>query len=157
MDDYMLFDQAIELRSQGKLNKCIIILKTLADKYDEDGVINYELAHTLHQNKQYYNSVKYFERALDDELTRETELIAYQKFSLSLIYSKEYRRSSEILFKAIQKFPEELIFQILYGVVQQFSGNSDSAAKIFLEIISKTEDPRLLEYKEILSNLSDRV
>lgn len=158
MNKIDLLQQAIHLRSDGKLNESNELLKRLAEHHPNDAYINYQCAWSFDVLGQEFQAVPYYEKAIQGNLNDEDLANAYLGLGSTYRALGEYENSRITLEQGLKQFPYNLAIQVFYAMTLFNLNEHERAMELLLKNIATTSsDPDVQKYKNAIEFYSDKL
>ena len=153
-----LFQQAVELRQSGKVKEALNIFIELLNDHPEQAEVNYQCAWCCDLLGEESSAVPYYEKALALGLTDESSKGAMLGLGSTYRTLGKYEQSKKLLEQAIERFPDELHFQVFYAMTLYNLQEHAKAMDILLKCITKSsQNEDILAYKNAINFYADKL
>lgn len=113
--------QAIEMRRDGSIEDSIKVLESISDK---NGRVYFECAWNYSVLDNAHEAIKYYELAIELELSGELKQRAYMDLGFNYFALHRYEEAEQILFNGIGEFQDSQAFRAMLAVVRYKLGDS---------------------------------
>ena len=150
-------NKAIKLRENGKLKEANSLLLLLVNEFPDDAYINYQCAWSFDVLGLEKEAIPFYEKAIEIGL-RETDLIeAYLGLGSTYRTIGEYRKSKELLQRAIRKYDDNSL-KVFLSMTLYNLGEHTESMRILLRIVAETSsDKSILDFKKAIVYYSDKL
>jgi tetratricopeptide (TPR) repeat protein len=150
--------QAIQLRSEGKLEESNEILKTLVSNNPHDAEINYQCAWSFDVLGKEADAVPYYEKAIQIGLNDENALGAFIGLGSTYRTLGEYQKSKNTFETGLARFPDNNALKTFYAMTLYNVDEHAMAMEILLNCLVKTTtDEDIASYKKAIHFYSDKL
>ncbi|MBE1554192.1 tetratricopeptide repeat protein [Sporosarcina limicola] len=151
-------EEAIQLRSEGELDKSNELLADLIADFPDDALVNYQYAWSFDVLGLEANAVPYYEKAIQLGLNKRDELGAFIGLGSTYRTLGEYNKSKTTFEKGIKHFPENNALKIFYSMTLYNVGEHSKAMETLLTCLSQTtNDSEILSYKKAIEFYADKL
>ncbi|WP_040226307.1 tetratricopeptide repeat protein [Bhargavaea cecembensis] len=151
-------EQAVRLRSEGRLNESNEQLVRLAEQHPDDARINFQCAWSFDVLGQEAAAVPYYERAIaaglpDEDLKRALLGLGSTYRSLG-----DYEKSAAVFNRGAEVFPEDRALQVFRAMTLYNLGEHARAMELLLRnLADTTSDGGIRSYGQAIRFYSDKL
>ena len=158
MNEIVLLQQAIHLRTEGKLQESNRLLLTLVEENPNDANINYQCAWSFDVLGQESEAVPYYKMAIQGNLNEEDLANAYLGLGSTYRALGEYENSKHTLEKGLRRFPHNLAIQVFYAMTLFNLNEHERSMELLLKNLAATSsDPQIQKFKDAIAFYSDKL
>ena len=129
-------EEAIQLRSEGKLEKSNVLLSNLVSEFPDDALVNYHYAWSFDVLGLEADAVPYYEKAIQLGLDETNAMGAFIGLGSSYRALGKYDKSEIVFEKGIEHFPENNAMKTFYAMTLYNVGEHREAMEILLTCLS---------------------
>ncbi len=130
--------KAVRFREYGKVDEALKIVLNLLKEDPDDSCLNYQCACCYDLLGEEVLSTGYYEKAIENKLEGDDLEGAYLGLGSTYRFVGKYEESKKLLEEAILKFPDNLEFEVFYGMTLYNLKKYEKAMEIMLRIIAET-------------------
>lgn len=151
-------EQAVRLRSEGRLNESNEQLVRLAERHPDDARVNFQCAWSFDVLGQEAAAVPYYERAIaaglpDEELKRALLGLGSTYRTLG-----DYEKSAAVFNRGTEVFPEDRALQVFRAMTLYNLGEHARAMELLLRnLADTTSDGGIRSYGQAIRFYSDKL
>ena len=151
-------EEAIQLRSEGKLNESNELLMSLVLKFPKDAEVNYQCAWSFDVLGLEDVAVDYYEEAIRLGLDNTDAMNAYIGLGSTYRALGKYEKSKMTLEEGIKHFPTNNALKTFYAMVLYNLGSHRNAMELLLTcLMNTTEDTDIHSYKKAIEFYTDKL
>ena len=158
MDEINLMQQAIQLRSEGKLQESNRLLLRLVSQHPNDIYLNYQCAWSFDVLGKESQAVPFYEKAIEGNLNDDDLANAYLGLGSTYRALGEYENSKHTFEKGLKKFPDNLAIQVFYAMTLFNLNEHERSMELLLKNLATTSsDSDIQKYKRAIVFYSDKL
>jgi tetratricopeptide (TPR) repeat protein len=151
-------EEAIQLRSEGKLEKSNVLLSNLVSEFPNDALVNYQCAWSFDILGLEADAVAYYEKAIQLGLDDTNAIGAFIGLGSTYRALGKYNKSEIVFEKGIQYYPENKAMKTFYAMTLYNVGKHREAMGILLTCLAHTtNDSEILTYKRAIEFYADKL
>ncbi|MGN7479782.1 tetratricopeptide repeat protein [Solibacillus silvestris] len=158
MNEIDFLQQAVQLRSEGKLHESNELLIRLVEQHPNDTYIDYQCAWSFDMLGQESKAVQYYEKAILGHLNDEDLANAYLGLGSTYRALGEYGNSKHTFEQGLKQFPHNKAIQVFYAMTLFNLNEHERAMELLLKNIATTSsNPDIKKYKNAIAFYSDKL
>lgn len=151
-------EQALELRKEGKLKESNERLLSLVKEFPDDPQVNYQVAWSFDVLGLEEKAISFYEKAI--KLGLDGEDLEGAILGLGSTYRTLglYEKSSEVLIKGVQLFPENQALKAFFAMTLYNLNRHQEAMELLLKgLAMSSEDKNIQQYKRAIEFYADKL
>ena len=153
----MRVEEAIKLRSLGKLVESNELLKSLVREYPDDAIVNYQCAWSYDVLELEKEAIPYYEKSIALGLPDEDLKEAYLGLGSTYRVIRNYEKSKCIFEEAISKFDDNSL-KVFYAMTLYNLKTHSQSMDILLKLLATTsEDQSIKRYSKAIKYYSSNL
>lgn len=153
----MRVEEAIKLRSLGKLIESNELLKSLVREYPDDAIVNYQCAWSYDVLELEKEAIPYYEKSIALGLPDEDLKEAYLGLGSTYRVIGNYEKSKCIFEEAISKFDDNSL-KVFYAMTLYNLKTHSQSMDILLKLLATTsEDQSIKRYSKAINYYSSNL
>ncbi|WP_200801592.1 tetratricopeptide repeat protein [Bacillus sinesaloumensis] len=151
-------EQALELRKEGKLKESNERLLSLVKEFPDDPQVNYQVAWSFDVLGLEEKAISFYEKAI--KLGLDGEDLEGAILGLGSTYRTLglYEKSSEVLIKGVQLFPENQALKAFFAMTLYNLNRHQEAMELLLKgLAMSSKDKNIQQYKRAIEFYADKL